>query len=515
MKDEEFDKLLKEQMKSDTYIPEKIDKLFSDFEKNKVDDNHKVYKFRRYLKSVSIAACAMLVIFVGGCTYAHVNGTKTIISPILSKLGINSKYEENSTKFNDEVVSENVKIKLKDGAIDDTTLILGYEIEIANSNPDIWLEIIGEYEINGMNFEPVNSTVDKISDGEYVYYQVFDVSEIMIDNPENVYISSKISEIKEYTECEDDNSAYPEYGECLKGEWNFDESISVKNLEENKKYEFNNSQKYEIAENVNVSVAEFIKGSYTNILKIKVDKTNYTGDDFEKYYKVLDDKNNEIAMYNEEQREYDDRVYNDRLVSEKFKEGSKFKIEIYFKESGKKEFDKVITIPVDLSKVKEKNESSDELKEYDGDDYSFKYNSNWKITTKLGKDKLGENSIYLGALGIEIPSTTNSEYTSAIYVKTVNKNLTLEEYVDERRLISDSSESGEYIEIESEMLDLKNSEGYQIIYETSDGSEDYIYKNVFIKGDGKIYDITFFGSEKEYNNLKSDIDEFINSFEIK
>ena len=34
MKDEEFDKLLKEQMKSDTYIPEKIDKLFSDFEKN-------------------------------------------------------------------------------------------------------------------------------------------------------------------------------------------------------------------------------------------------------------------------------------------------------------------------------------------------------------------------------------------------------------------------------------------------------------------------------------------------
>ena len=112
MKDEEFDKLLKEQMKSDTYIPEKIDKLFSDFEKNKVDDNHKVYKFRRYLKSVSIAACAMLVIFVGGCTYAHVNGTKTIISPILSKLGINSKYEENSTIFIDEVVSENVLIKL-------------------------------------------------------------------------------------------------------------------------------------------------------------------------------------------------------------------------------------------------------------------------------------------------------------------------------------------------------------------------------------------------------------------
>ena len=190
-------------------------------------------------------------------------------------------------------------------------------------------------------------------------------------------------------------------------------------------------------------------------------------------------------------------------------------MEIYFKESGKKEFNKVITIPIDLSKAIEKIESQDEWKEYDGDDYGFKYNSNWKVTTNLGKDKLGENSIYLGALGIEIPSTTNSEYTSAIYVKTVNKNLTLEEYVDERRIINDSSESGEYIEIESEMLDLKNSEGYQIIYETSDGSEKYIYKNVFIKGDEKIYDITFFGSEKEYNNLKKNVDEFINSFEIK
>ena len=301
----------------------------------------------------------------------------------------------------------------------------------------------------------------------------------------------------------------------MKGEWNFDESISVKNLEENKKYEFNNPQKYEIAENVNVSVAEFIKGSYTNILKIKVDKTNYTGDDFEKYYKVLDDKNNEIAMYNEEQREYDDRVYNDRLVSEKIKENSKIKMEIYFKESGKKEFNKVITIPIDLSKAIEKIESQDEWKEYDGDDYGFKYNSNWKVTTNLGKDKLGENSIYLGALGIEIPSTTNSEYTSSIYVKTVNKDITLDEYAEERREINNSSESGGYNEIENAMLNLKNNEGYQIIYETSDGSEKYIYENVFIKGEGKIYDISFFGSDKEYNNLKSDIDKFINSFEIK
>lgn len=32
-------------------------------------------KIGKYIKIVSIAACSVLVIFFGGCTYAHVNGT--------------------------------------------------------------------------------------------------------------------------------------------------------------------------------------------------------------------------------------------------------------------------------------------------------------------------------------------------------------------------------------------------------------------------------------------------------
>ena len=151
MNDERFDKLLKKQMQEDGYIPEKINQLFLSFESevNMKEKNEKL-KMSNYIKRVSIAACSVLVIFFGGCTYAHVNGTETIISPLLRNLGINSKYEENATQFNDEVTNGEVKIKILDGAMDDTTFIVGYRIEIPNINPDSWIEIDGKYKINDL-----------------------------------------------------------------------------------------------------------------------------------------------------------------------------------------------------------------------------------------------------------------------------------------------------------------------------------------------------------------------------
>ena len=132
MSDEEFDKLLKKQMQEDKHIPERINQLFSNFESEvNMKENEKEYKKLKisdYVKRASIAVSSILVMFCGGCTYAHVNGTETIISPILRKLGINSKYEEDATKFDREVKSDNITIKLLDGAMDDTTFIIGYEI---------------------------------------------------------------------------------------------------------------------------------------------------------------------------------------------------------------------------------------------------------------------------------------------------------------------------------------------------------------------------------------------------
>ena len=300
-----------------------------------------------YIKRVSIAACSVLVIFFGGCTYAHVNGTETIISPLLRNLGINSKYEE---------------------------------------------------------------------------------------------------------------------------------EINVSKLEDSKTYGFENPQKYKIAQNAYVTVTEFITESYTNMLKIKTDKTNYNGDSFEKYYKILDEQNEEIATFCEEEK-----------------------------------FNKVATIPVDISKAVEKSEENSNWKQYKNENYSFKYNENWTLTTKVDSDKVGPNSAYLGALQLEIPSTTNSEYTSSIYVSTVKTNTTLDEYVKQQKELNSQEDINEK---NTKEIKINNNKAYQVTSESTDGENGYIMQQTFLSANGNIYTITFFGDEKEYNNLKTDINQFINGFEI-
>lgn len=46
--------------------------------------------------------------------------------------------------------------------------------------------------------------------------------------------------------------------------------------------------------------------------------------------------------------------------------------------------------------------------------YSFKCNENWTLTPKLDSSKVGTKQCIFGALQLENPATTNSEYTSSI-----------------------------------------------------------------------------------------------------
>lgn len=472
---------------------------------------NKELKMSNYIKRVLIAACSVLVIFFGGCTYAHVKGTETIISPLLRNLGINSKYEENATQFNDEIANGEVKIKILDGAIDDTTFIVGYRIEISNIKQDSWIEVNGKYKINDLSVKPINTSIDKESDTTFIYYQIFDVNEIKIDDTKNVKINADFNEIREYTEVENIDFAYTEYGETFKDDWNFEEKINVSKLEDYKIYEFDNPQKYQIAKNAYVTVTEFITGSYTNMLKIKTNKTNYNGDSFEKYYKILDEQNEEIATFWEEEKQYDETIYNDRIISERINKNSKITIEVYFKMIDEDRFQKVTTIPVDISKTVEKSKENSNWKQYKNENYSFKYNENWTLTQKVDSNKVGPNSAYLGALQLEIPSTTNSEYTSSIYVSTVKTNATLDEYVKQQKELSSQEDINEK---NTKEIKINNNKGYQVISESTDGENGYIMQQTFLSAKGNIYTITFFGSEKEYNNLKTEINQFINSFEI-
>ena len=110
-----FDKEFRKKIQEDTTIPENINQLFSNFESEVNMKENKKSNVITFFKNASVAACTTIVLTFGGCTYAHINGIETIISPLLRNLGINNKYEENATEFNDEVEKNNITVKLLDG----------------------------------------------------------------------------------------------------------------------------------------------------------------------------------------------------------------------------------------------------------------------------------------------------------------------------------------------------------------------------------------------------------------
>ena len=96
-------------------------------------------------------------------------------------------------------------------------------------------------------------------------------------------------------------------------------------------------------------------------------------------------------------------------------------MEVYFRKIDEERFNKVLEIPVNLKDAIEEHEKELALEEYKTDSYIIKYNKNWNLIPTVDTNRVGPNSIYLGALELEIPSTTNSEYTSSMYVKVTDE----------------------------------------------------------------------------------------------
>lgn len=506
MEDKELDKILKQKFQKDKQIPKEIDNLFNSY------DTKKNSYFVKYMKYGSIAACTVLTLFLGGSTYAHINGKETLISPLLNALGINSRYEENSTKINQDVENNGINIKMLDGAIDKTSLIVGYEIKIPNISLDDWIDIYGTYKINKMEVTPIASTIDKDEEGNFILYQVFDTSEINLKNNNAVTIEVNIKNILQYSEYEDLEENGLNYINKYKGNWNFEKDILLNNVIENKKLKYKENTEKEIMKNVKISVEGIMQGSYTNIINIKTDKTNYDGDDFEQYYVIKDENNNEIACGSEE-RQFDEEVYIDRLIVANLPSNSKLNIDVFIKLDEK--YKKMGTIYLDCSKLTEIVENKEQYKEYKGKEYSFTYNSNWKNKGILDESKVGPNSKFKGCLELEIPSTTHKNDGSSIYISIINKNYSIENYAEKiRSEYSEMQEGNGYVEKTSRSCNIGNHKGYEMTFETTDGETIYIVDKYFVSVNNKIYEIEFWGSELDYNNLKNNIDLFISNFNI-
>ena len=514
MNDKKFDKMIKEKVQRDEYIDEKVNELFSvykeKYKKEKVyesmKENSNIFNFMQKMKYVAAVLVVGLILGTGGMTYAHINGVETIISPVLRMIGINSKYEENATDINETITDNSVEIKMLNAAIDESTLIVGYTIFSENINMLHWIDVNGNYKINGISINPISESIDKDLETKFLYYQIFDLSEIKFNSIDNLLFTSNIFEILEYTEVEGLESATAENIKSYSGNWSFNEEIPVKNINENKTYELK-------SEGINtngivINAKEVVRSSYTNMIKIETNKNEYKGNSFEELYIVYDENNNEIVASSNEQRDFDYQVYTDRMFIENLNTDSKLRIDVYINYIDVGKFEKVGSIDVDMSKAKEVQGTDSGYKTYNSDEYSFKYNDNWEVLCINEKNHVGPYSRYVNCLHIEAPSTTNEDTGMTIFVGKNNNEGSIEEYIDD---LIDGYEK-EYSElIAKNICKIGALNGYEVITKIYDNvSIDYI-----VEANGNIYYITFSANEKEYNNQKDEIKELVESFEIK
>ena len=156
MDDKKFDEMIKNQVQKDEKMDKRFEELFETYkEKYKMErgsnmktNNVSFIQKMRYVAAVLVVG---ILLGTGGMTYAHISGVETWISPLLRKIGIDSKYEENSTKVNDEVTVNNEKVEMLDVAIDNSTLIVGYKITMPNVELENWIEVHGDYTVNDIN----------------------------------------------------------------------------------------------------------------------------------------------------------------------------------------------------------------------------------------------------------------------------------------------------------------------------------------------------------------------------
>ena len=521
MNDKELDKLIKEKIHENEVIDERINDLFEMYKEKYRNEKSTEKKMKNNIKSFVqkmkyVAAILMMGIFfgTGGMTYAHINGTETLISPLLRSIGINSKYEENAIEINKEIVDENnVKITLNNVAIDESVCIVAYDVDWPNVKVDEYIDLSGEFKINNINIKPINRFVKILSENKCMCYHIYDFSEIeLVENEENIEFLSNINLLVKYNKEQYELGSIT-YDNELESQWNFKEIIPVKNIEKNTSYEID-SNLIEF-DGYKIKATELVKSSYTNMIRIKTDKKDHTllEDTYvltEKFV-IKDSLGNQIAI-DAEQREYDDIVYTNRIFIENIDMNDILTIEVYAKKDGVQDgklytkVEKVGELKIDLSKAKEKEKIQEEYKKFSNEEYSFEYDSKWSIYGKLTKDDVGYLVDPTNMFRINTESTTNDEYGLTITLDIEEGKL--EDYIDSYIQSLDTT----YTSCENkEKIVINGEEGYKLLIAFEDI---YIWEYIFEKNE-KIYSISISGSELELSNQNESIERFIETFNVR
>lgn len=510
MNDRDFDKLLKRKVSQNEKMPDEINKIFSNFEEEiRMENKSKKWNWAYITRYAAAVVLVLMLCGVGGTTYAHINGVETFLSPVLRKLGINSKYEENATIVNEVSENEDVIVEFLDIASDDTLLIAGYKIKVLNGEYPIEVECYSS--INDMNVEKIAYSIEEQAENEYIYYEIFNTADIELADREIIKFDTEILYINEYTEAySDEIGKYNYVQKRYECGFKFSEEVEIKNIVESKHYNFMESYEKE-SNGIKFSINDFVQSSYADTIKVKTNKINqiYTNQVMN-IYKVYDSNGNIIAESQELLGPYEELEFINKIILGNNVE-KKIKLVIEVEELGVGIVD-TIEFDIDLTKIEEVKEKEVSYLDHEELGFSFSYDSSWEY---VGKN---EDYMYSGDeerefFVFEIPSTTDYVECIPILFEVKDGYNSLQEYIDE---INDNLyiSPGECAEkFEESIYNFSGYEGYYIVTLRTEG---YVYYNEIFAAyvDGKIYEISFGGEEKEFYNLRDTLETFVDGVKI-
>ena len=167
------------------------------------------------------------------------------------------------------------------------------------------------------------------------------------------------------------------------------------------------------------------------------------------------------------------------------------------------------SVPSNDSTIISEEDEDTNLTTYNGNEYTFKYNKNWKDLGIATKDSVGSVNRRVGALQLE---TENKDRVSILK----HSNTTLNNYIEEHKNsyldpAKEHSEDGGFELISEDSYSGNSLKGYKIVFKQMD----LIYVSYLLESNNTVYEIEYPGSESNYNSIKSDLEKTVNSFKVK
>ena len=165
---------------------------------------------------------------------------------------------------------------------------------------------------------------------------------------------------------------------------------------------------------------------------------------------------------------------------------------------------KIDTISATINGTTQASELEDtNMTTYDGNEYTFMYNKNWKDLGIATKDSVGSVNRRVGALQLE---TETKDRVSILK----HSNTTLSQYIEnhKKNYLNSADEGGGFNLISEDSYNGNSLKGYKIVFKQMN----LIYVSYLLESSNTVYEIEYPGSESNYNSIKSDLEKTVNSF---